>query len=706
MYGYYMTTAGHLPNRFDETTVGPNESIFVHRNVGNRVWITKDDDPSVVGFIPMSILSISSKTVDELEKSFDGLFNCEDNSQAATYSELQTASISAASESMATINPEEGINDKSCEPCSKIVNHENQNDVGVETPPAPEQNDADNDADNILHSEGPSMNGSGRVLLSQSADYTGQQDSETDDHDELMMLKRRREDSPEAGPGVAKKKLKGDHGSMANADSENDLYKEYHADASFVRIIKSTRQSKTMVNAKSYIVDIKHHENIYRLNQGDVSRDGTVKFLCSKRKAEKHCKGAATLVLKKMNFMDKTHNEKTKRYKYFITKDLSLEDKDVIIMSLVAHTCIHKTPGKELEDKLTQAGLELVESQKNNSLTNRVVFPSEIVHQALRIVKQNSTESEKKAIEESVDKVDSRRVADRITRALRANDPLDPAINIENRETFDSYPLEFFQGKFFFDRQMAIDSKNESWLFVNTAALAKMNNVDKGICIQDSTFTFGKKPKKWDFRHFKHCWKMRYDNELVAFCAMSRATAASYTNIFRRMRHLNGGNQLKAKFLVMDREKALMKAAGDGEFLSAYEKYCAFHSIKLYLTKWRTNGLQKFICNFKTDDKSIFINKAFQLARSTPYIPIFVSRALIQYTLGLCQTPNVQQILGERDVLILSELLEHLDDDLNRNGDNICWFEMQVESEKWLDCTSNSIERRSGCHDFFIEFMT
>ena len=39
-----------------------------------------------------------------------------------------------------------------------------------------------------------------RVLLSQSADYIGQIDSATDDHDELMMLKRRREDSPEHLP--------------------------------------------------------------------------------------------------------------------------------------------------------------------------------------------------------------------------------------------------------------------------------------------------------------------------------------------------------------------------------------------------------------------------------------------------------------------------------------------------------------------------
>ena len=148
--------------------------------------------------------------------------------------------------------------------------------------------------------------------------------------------------------------------------------------------------------------------------------------------------------------------------------------------------------------------------------------------------------------------------------------------------------------------------------------------------------------------------------------------------------------------------KALMKAANDGEFLASFIKYCAFHSIQLYLNKWRTNGLQKFICNFKTDHKSLFINKAFQLARSTPYLPIFVSRALIQYTLGLCQTDGVQDILGEVDVLILSDLLEKLDDDLNRNGDNISWYEMQVESETWLDCTSNSIERRSGCHDFLV----
>ena len=546
MCGYYVTKSAYLPNRFDETTVGPSESVFVHKDVGDRVWITKDHDPSMFGFIPLSVLDIPSKSVEELERSFDTLFNCQDDNQAPIYSDLQSAPTQT--ESAATVVPE---GSSVVNTCPVTDNHENRNGVS-ENLPAVDQNL--NDANDVLNSERPNVNGSDRVLLSPPA-VTGQSDSETGDHDELQVLKRRREQSPDAGPGVSRKKLKGNNGSLAKDDTVNELYREYHAGVSIVRIIKSTRQSKKMETAKSYIVDIKQQDEIFRLNQSDVSRDGTVKFLCSKRKAEKACKGSATLVLKKMNFMDSTYNDKAKRYKYFITKDLCLEDKDVKVMKLVAHTCTHKSPGQELEDKLTQAGLELVESQKNNSLTNRVVFPSEIVHQALRIVKQNLPESEKKEVEEATEKADSRRVVDRITRALRANDPLDLTINIENRETFDSYPLEFFQGKFFFDRQMAIDSKNESWLFVNTALLAKMNDINRGICVQDSTFTFGKKPKNFDHRHFKHCWKMRYDNQLVAFCAMSRATAASYTNIFRRMRHLNGGNQLKAKFLIMDREK-------------------------------------------------------------------------------------------------------------------------------------------------------
>ena len=538
MYGYYVTKSAYLPNRFDETTVGPNESVFVHKDVGNRVWITKEDDPSVFGFIPITVLGLPSESVDDLERSFDGLFNCENDNQALVYADLESNPTST--QSAATVGPKEPSDTDEVSP--ETNGHENRNDVSETSP-----------SDGVFNSEGPSMNGSDRVLLSQSAGNTGQSDSETEDHDEILMLKRRREKSPDVGPGVSKKKLKGDHGSLAKDDTVNHLYREYHADASIVRIIKSTRQPKKLETAKSYIVDINHQGEIFRLNQSDVSRDGTVKFLCSKRKDEK-CKGSATLVLRKMNFIDSIHNEKSKRYKYFITKELSLGDEDVKLMKLVAHTCVHKTPAKELEDKLTQAGLELVESQKNNSLSNRVVFPSEILHQALRIVKANLSDTEKQAIEEANEKVDSRRVVDRITRALRANDPLDPAINIENRETFDSYPLEFFQEKFYFDKQMAQESKNESWLFVNLDLLAKMNDINSGICIQDSTFTFGKRPKN-DHRHFKHVWKMRYNNELVAFCAMSRATAASYTNIFRRMRHLNGGNQLKSKYLVMDREK-------------------------------------------------------------------------------------------------------------------------------------------------------
>ena len=173
-------------------------------------------------------------------------------------------------------------------------------------------------------------------------------------------------------------------------------------------------------------------------------------------------------------------------------------------------------------------------------------------------MKEETSEQEREQIREAEDKIDQRRIVDRITRELKKDRDIDQPINASNRETFDSYPIQFFDGDYFFDKSFAQMSKNETWLFVNIKGLAQLNDPSDGIAVQDGTFPFGTKPKN-DSRHFKQLWKLRLlknnTNQLIAFACMSRQTTASYAAIFNRLRHLNGEKTLKCKILVMDREK-------------------------------------------------------------------------------------------------------------------------------------------------------
>ena len=149
-------------------------------------------------------------------------------------------------------------------------------------------------------------------------------------------------------------------------------------------------------------------------------------------------------------------------------------------------------------------------------------------------------------------------MVDRLTRELRSDDPTDRPINTSNRFEFRDYPLEFYSGNYKFDEDFATESNNESWLFYEQEGLKQLDSIDNGVAIQDNTFCFGSRQQNGpDLRHFKIVWKLRLIkngvNQLIAFAAMSRQTAAAFQKLFERLSLANNG-MLKAQFLVMDRQ--------------------------------------------------------------------------------------------------------------------------------------------------------
>ena len=146
-------------------------------------------------------------------------------------------------------------------------------------------------------------------------------------------------------------------------------------------------------------------------------------------------------MIRKLDYIEKVYMEKSSRNKWFITKELVKDD--VAVMTLMDHSCSKKTFTDALEDRLTETGIMIVKSQKDNNLNKRAVYPSEILLAALRKLKEETSEEERAEIRQAEDKIDQRKIVDRITRELKKDTCIDKPINASNRETFDSFPIEF-----------------------------------------------------------------------------------------------------------------------------------------------------------------------------------------------------------------------------------------------------------------------
>ena len=114
----------HLADRFDEISVSPNESVFVHKDFLNRCYISKIDD-SESGFIPISVLDIGDQQGSKLDESFGTLsidhLNAEDQNEndSPIFTDLKSV-VPPAGESI-------------CEPAIQATLESSAVDQGIES---------------------------------------------------------------------------------------------------------------------------------------------------------------------------------------------------------------------------------------------------------------------------------------------------------------------------------------------------------------------------------------------------------------------------------------------------------------------------------------------------------------------------------------------------------------------------------------------
>ena len=528
------------------------------------------------------------------------------------------------------------------------------------------------------------------------------EDVDDSDLEELNSLKRRRESVESDDEPIQKSRKKcGLKRYLKRPENIDDFFTDVTEVANnpndVIKLIKkSTRQPR---NAESitHVIDFVHNNREFRLNQSDVTSSGTIKFLCSKRKYDSskdekagRCKGGCEILIRDLNIV--SEKQVSNRTKFFVTKELTKAD--FMVTEHMAHSCHEKTPTEMYEDKVTAMGIQLAIRQKENQLNLRKILPSEIFDHSVVALRESMTAEEFETQSNQTNKINSRRVIDRISRILRKDDKTDPPVNLDNRMSFDEYPLEFFTGSFVFDKEFAQTEQNESWLFFNPHVLKKLDSLTDGVSIQDNTWTFGSKAKDApDCRHFKFLWKLRLVkngmNELVAFACMSRQTSAAFQKLFERLKIKNNGNVLKSQYLVMDRERALLRSADDAGFQRDETLFCSFHFVHNEVKHLNKDGFKKYLCmKNPIAPKSKFIVRTFQLIRAVPYLPVFLSKTLLQFNLEEMTTDEMNRNLGEVDSFSLQSIIQRILRDLGQNGEHISWYPTLMRAGKWVDCTS------------------
>lgn len=135
-----------------------------------------------------------------------------------------------------------------------------------------------------------------------------------------------------------------------------------------------------------------------------------------------------------------------------------------------------------------------------------------------------------------------------------------------------------------------------------------------------------------------------------------------------------------------------MKAVNDSKVICNATLYCNFHFIQGKQGKFKTAGLGKYIrYRNQFDEKGKYIYRVYVVVKSLAYLPLELSKALVNYFLNQVNSEEYIEKLGLQDQTELHELLDSLSKDLRLHGSNISWFQQLTEAGVWLDMTSNSV---------------
>ena len=135
-----------------------------------------------------------------------------------------------------------------------------------------------------------------------------------------------------------------------------------------------------------------------------------------------------------------------------------------------------------------------------------------------------------------------------------------------------------------------------------------------------------------------------------------------------------------------------MKAVNDSNIICNAKLFCNFHYIQGKQSKFKTAGLGRYIrYRNQFTEKGKYIYRVYVMVKSLAYLPLELSKALVNYILNQVNSDEYIEKLGLQDQNELSELLESLSKDLRLHGANISWFQQLTQSNIWLDMTSNSV---------------
>lgn len=135
-----------------------------------------------------------------------------------------------------------------------------------------------------------------------------------------------------------------------------------------------------------------------------------------------------------------------------------------------------------------------------------------------------------------------------------------------------------------------------------------------------------------------------------------------------------------------------MKAVNDSKVICNATLFCNFHYIQGKQGKFKGAGFGKYIrYRNQFTDKGKYIYRVYVVVKSLAYLPLELSKALVNYFINQVNSEEFIEKLGLQDQNELLELLDNLSKDLRLHGSNISWFQQLTEANVWLDMTSNSV---------------
>ena len=623
-----------MAERFDEIDVAPNESVFCHREVLERVYCSKIDD-SESGFIPIEVLDVPPAS-NELNNSFNELnLSFEESPQ---FAELKSVSFN-----------------KTYAPTFNFGT-----DVAVDQNEPSSTAELDLASTNVIQTAAP--------VIDTECDSNLNTIATSDDNHGTARGKAKKP-SPMSNLSGGLGKL---HNERKRTLPEIPIEIDEEVCSTTIRRFVSTSRSG---RSKTATMITQIGDRFYKSSLISVSTKHII-FRCYDCQKKTYCKIPDTAVSYVVDAKG--------RKRYVACPDFEFTNKSVKIKSQEEHKCNGRKEESVdflYDELLKQAKLIIKDISDPARYTS-----NDILTDALKSVYTLfGRKTVKKTMDSDPDNTrHTRSCTDKIHRMLQSR-----------REETNENPREFnesiYEDSIFqFDHEFYESTNLKLWY--DPTALQYLCDSESQVQL-DGTFPEQLiRGKKW-VQLLKVKTYKKNNKSLIFYCAMTERTLKQYESIFDRVLTLcqkEGQSQFSVAISSSDQEPSLV-AICRKYFASSKYKSCSFHYINGRRKELIGYGLKKLINrkNLKSTDSAVkLIAKSWIIIKCLPFIPKNIAKLMIDYLLHRVSKLNLSQNLIDLEK-VLNKIKSDHDDESKIN--NINWWSIIQTTDSFTDTTTGRL---------------